>query len=532
MSLDIAERTLGTLLKGGPGSGWYAPPKGTHSGEKHRASGSGRSKGSSTAESGWTESAFGRKTKYWKATGEQRLPSEVLDAKSGVLLVSKDGKEIIASPADVRHADLVYGLGIRGAEFDTWKRFRMRDGYLYAATGTVGDVGIGKTDMEYDVAAERLIARSIPALMRAGFAPDTRFRWYTSASHVIDLTLGSFVAAKDMLEALLKGGPNSGWYAPPKGTHTAHRHNVVGSGKSKADKPQTLSDYMYDVRRKAEGSSKSYRDVEAAVKAAKPGYSGTDVEMMIDVMSLDKERFMHYAEKIGMKDAEKLADAYFKEQGEISRQVAYQEWKVKEALAAPVQGHRQYVYDTVGAPDSIYDMAKQPVDDSRGHLIRDYGITVSDNVGLPPEFAKQYTDWVYNMAEGDPRIKLAVQGVDRLVFQRTPSHSTASMQVTGRTISVNFKPDRPFEEAYHNPGMMLHELGHVFDSVYSKSGADAVKAGFGRGKAPSTYAVGNPLEEFAEMYAAVIGGNQSVKAWVPDKYAYIERMIDAGVEQQ
>ena len=36
-------KALLTLVKGGPSSGWYAPPEGTHSGEKHRASGSGKS---------------------------------------------------------------------------------------------------------------------------------------------------------------------------------------------------------------------------------------------------------------------------------------------------------------------------------------------------------------------------------------------------------------------------------------------------------------------------------------------------------
>jgi hypothetical protein len=37
--------TLNITLKGGPSSGWYAPPKGTHSGEKHRNVGSGKSGG-------------------------------------------------------------------------------------------------------------------------------------------------------------------------------------------------------------------------------------------------------------------------------------------------------------------------------------------------------------------------------------------------------------------------------------------------------------------------------------------------------
>lgn len=38
----------------------------------------------------------------------------------------------------------------------------------------------------------------------------------------------------EALEALLKGGPNSGWYAPPKGTHTGEKHRAAGSGKSGA----------------------------------------------------------------------------------------------------------------------------------------------------------------------------------------------------------------------------------------------------------------------------------------------------------
>lgn len=35
-------------------------------------------------------------------------------------------------------------------------------------------------------------------------------------------------------KVILKGGPNSGWYAPPKGTHTGEAHRSSGSGKSTA----------------------------------------------------------------------------------------------------------------------------------------------------------------------------------------------------------------------------------------------------------------------------------------------------------
>ena len=43
------------VVKGGPSSGWYAPPEGTHSGEEHRAVGSGMvgSGEGSTDLSGW-----------------------------------------------------------------------------------------------------------------------------------------------------------------------------------------------------------------------------------------------------------------------------------------------------------------------------------------------------------------------------------------------------------------------------------------------------------------------------------------------
>ena len=36
------------------------------------------------------------------------------------------------------------------------------------------------------------------------------------------------------LVIVLKGGPTSGWYAPPKGTHSGEEHEKVGSGKATA----------------------------------------------------------------------------------------------------------------------------------------------------------------------------------------------------------------------------------------------------------------------------------------------------------
>jgi hypothetical protein len=58
--------TLKLILKGGPGSGWHAPPRGTHSGEKHRQTGSGRTSGTTSIVGAQIDSTI---SEIWKIAG-------------------------------------------------------------------------------------------------------------------------------------------------------------------------------------------------------------------------------------------------------------------------------------------------------------------------------------------------------------------------------------------------------------------------------------------------------------------------------
>ena len=60
------------------------------------------------------------------------------------------------------------------------------------------------------------------------------------------LKWGYWIAATKLT---LKGSPTSGWYSPPKGTHSGDKHREVGSGKaiiSKKPVPKFLCLWLYD----------------------------------------------------------------------------------------------------------------------------------------------------------------------------------------------------------------------------------------------------------------------------------------------
>lgn len=61
---------------------------------------------------------------------------------------------------------------------------------------------------------------------------------------------------------ILKGGPNSGWFSPPKGTHSGEKHISVGSGKStkEAGKPINANEPY--------GTGKAYPESDVQAEAS------------------------------------------------------------------------------------------------------------------------------------------------------------------------------------------------------------------------------------------------------------------------
>lgn len=190
---------VGTF-RGGKGSGWYAPPKGTHTGEKHRKVGSGKSgRGATKTVGGKSGKAVAKlrlvskkATKHVKDdTGDTfyhskygaQFPSDVSGMTDGVILYQPKTGDIYAASGEdepLTHVDLMYDAGIPSTD-DTWARLWVDDGKMYADFRQAGVPYKNYEDVDVR-AAERNIVRSAKALVRAGFDPDMRFLWVIDSS--------------------------------------------------------------------------------------------------------------------------------------------------------------------------------------------------------------------------------------------------------------------------------------------------------------------------------------------------------------
>jgi hypothetical protein len=165
-------------LKGSPSSGWYAPPKGTHSQERHVSVGSGKSGKGSVAKLQTLASKTGKRVAIYSLSKGQRLPDYVLNSTNVPIIVGKQG--LIASTSGESHAVVASAVGIYGEEFDSYARFRLDRGKLYANSATMGGVDFNiRTDAEYDAAVEKVMLRAMPALVAAGIPLDKTFEWTT-----------------------------------------------------------------------------------------------------------------------------------------------------------------------------------------------------------------------------------------------------------------------------------------------------------------------------------------------------------------
>jgi hypothetical protein len=106
------------LLKGGPSSGWFAPPKGTHSGKKHRAAGSGKS-----GKTGMVGGSSG-------GTAEQKAAADISRESSAEALAL----HTVGKASEVRSGPFGKGYFITGYDIFTGKS----DGDLVDVTSDFG----------------------------------------------------------------------------------------------------------------------------------------------------------------------------------------------------------------------------------------------------------------------------------------------------------------------------------------------------------------------------------------------------------
>jgi len=190
-------RGMKLTLKGSSSSGWYSPPEGTHTGEKHRVIGSGKAgKGKPVTKKPVekkpiTARLVGKKAKkyhsgeltYYHAKAGEQLPKSVIDMAYGSIIY-KPGAGIYATDVGIEaHYILTDAAGIPASDYDNWTRLWVLEyelGASYARAGTTQGVR----------AAERRVSAAAKALIASGFSPDASLEWLIEKGVNIVVKLG------------------------------------------------------------------------------------------------------------------------------------------------------------------------------------------------------------------------------------------------------------------------------------------------------------------------------------------------------
>lgn len=246
------------VVKGGPGSGWYAPPTGTHSGAEHVKVGSGKATAAPVKK---------------KVTGVKAAIVDTIDELDSYLnassyFIREDGKLVDCLVVAVDAQGSVWPpIGHRYVLDNypellglTWEQLqdvpgkdrfdKLIDGNGIVRMAYDSDIvaidGIpltrqGVTTIQNHILVDKKIPlnREAEYIWEAANTGETvRFSYadLMAAKYPRDLKdLGLYVLQKSVfpfMRIVVKGSSSSGWYAPPTGTHSGAEHAKVGSGKT------------------------------------------------------------------------------------------------------------------------------------------------------------------------------------------------------------------------------------------------------------------------------------------------------------
>ena len=182
---------LTLVLKGSKTSGWFAPPRGDHSGDKHRAVGSGKSVKRKIRVVG--KKAARHKNQegvvYHHAKSGEQLPSKVRNAE-GALILYKPGAGLYVGNIEgepiKEHASLLEAMGDPRGNYDTWTRLYTDDDGLHAWWVAAGAGGFKGSKRK----AERKVSAAAKAMIASGYNPNAVLNWIIDTGVTIKVKLG------------------------------------------------------------------------------------------------------------------------------------------------------------------------------------------------------------------------------------------------------------------------------------------------------------------------------------------------------
>ena len=266
------------------------------------------------------------------------------------------------------------------------------------------------------------------------------------------------------------------------------------------------------------------------VRQVRPDATDDQLEMFADVMTLDRERYIDYAAKLGIEDGETLADEYFTWHKEKTRQEAKQRWDYQAGLSIQRRGFEGRGSAMVNLGDEMQELAEmgtygQSLDDVEA-LLAKHNVRLEVLNDTPAEGVYEYTSKLAHMLERNPVLQRTLDDyVDVISYRehRWPGQ-TATAEYDPLTRTINVYPLRLGEDEWRirNGSTWIHEIGHAAED-YAPNLAESRVFGELDQRIVSMYGYGSFDEDFAETYTALVGKWEmgQVPTWVPEKYQYM-----------
>jgi len=248
-----------------------------------------------------------------------------------------------------------------------------------------------------------------------------------------------------------KGGPGSGNWGH------AGRPGQVGGSAPGGGAAYAREKYLKTIR---DGYPRPVRDeIAAKVQALRPDATGHQVYMYLDVMSMDQERFLYYAEKIGMKNPKQAMEAYFAENDAVEKDVMRRRWALEEAATYSQKGQSKEALAAYGEIwDRYHDVREGTATELTSALKDRYGVTIQNDSGVSDETIRTHASYLLNLADAHPAIgAILKEQVETIRYKdRRPGETT--------TASWQFGAVEVKDPKYTGPAVLAHELGYAADN--------------------------------------------------------------------
>jgi len=315
-----------------------------------------------------------------------------------------------------------------------------------------------------------------------------------------------------------RGGPGSGNWG-----HKGRKGQRGGSLAKTGGAAFAL--YRYMRKKKAGLSSPAAKAVIDGIKAQRPDATDAGIEMYLDTMGMDREKFDYYGEKLGL-DVDALRDPFFAEIGETDKAMERLKMQIQDKATYQWIGTsgKKFVAFSQETPDDIWEKVKTPVGTTSADAIdklKSQGIKVNIQGDVKEERLHRELSQLSNLLQEKPILqKIFTSQGGRVDYRERPPHKP--------TASASYEFDKIVvwagEDDFPNfPNVWAHEIGHATAKMASVK--DMAKV-FGRGRHVSAYAWTNFQEDFAETFTSVIFGDQKAQSFAgPDKVGFINDLL-------